>query len=513
MFSMQHQIRNGSASVDNSVDGIEASPAETPEKQTTSWSTAVHSLLDQPPATFPQHLMAWGIVFCIVFGSWAWFGKIEEIGKAKGKLVPQGEPYKVHPVELGKVTKLAVEEGETVKAGEVLFELDTELAKKEVERLEQLLSSHQDHLAQQQTSLERLQLEAQTRAAIAAAEVLAQRLAVTQAQNQITTNRQLLFQLRLERNAYQEKQARLQPITTIDQERIAQLKTEIAAHQERLQKLKLLEEEGAISQEFVFQGEQALRDTEQRLMQTKLQNLTSTEEQIFQAEQSLREVKSRISQSEGNLATALKEAEKLQAGLDQKQAEATRNKLETQQQINQLEMEITNLNAKIAETQNLLVSAGTRLKQRFLKAPVDGMILSMNLENVGEVVQAGQTIAEIAPQGAPLVLSALLPNREAGFVEEGMTVKVKLDAYPFQDYGIVSGTVISISSNTKVDQQLGAAYRVKVKLDRDHVSEDGERIKFKPGQTATADIVIRRRRIIDVLFDPFRQLHKDGINL
>ena len=79
-----------------------------PRAETSNWSSSLHSVLDQPPAALPQRLMLWGIVFCLLFGSWAWFGKLEEIGKANGELVPEGEPYKVHPIELGKVTKLAV---------------------------------------------------------------------------------------------------------------------------------------------------------------------------------------------------------------------------------------------------------------------------------------------------------------------------------------------------------------------------------------------------------------------
>lgn len=511
--SYREEFLHSQVSPEGSVDGVVASSAETPRAKTTYWSTSLQSLLDQPPAAFPQRVMVCGIVFCLIFGTWAWFGKLEEIGQAKGKLVPEGEPYKVHPVELAKVTELAVEEGDTVTAGQFLFELDTELSEKEVERLEQMLSSYQDQLSQQKTLLERLHAEAQSRAAIAAAEVLAQSLALAQAENKITTNRQLLIQLRLEQGAYQQRQTRFKPVSTIGQQRIAQLEAEITAHQERLQRLKPLEQEGAVSQEFIFQAEQAVRQSQQELTQIQLQNLTNTDEQVFQAEQSLREIDTRISQSQGDLSSAVKEAEQLEAGLAQKQAQEVRTKLETQGQIKQLEMEITQLKAKIAETKNLLVSARTRLEQRLLKAPVDGTILSLNLQHVGEVVQPGQTIAEIAPQGEPLILSALLPNKEAGFVKEGMAVKVKLDAYPFQDYGIISGTVTSISPDTKSDQELGAVYQVRVNLDRDYITEEGQKIKFKAGQTATADIVIRRRRIIDVLLDPFRQLHKNGINL
>ncbi|MBW4647666.1 MAG: HlyD family efflux transporter periplasmic adaptor subunit [Kastovskya adunca ATA6-11-RM4] len=490
-----------------------ALPVPETSTATTQWSSSVQTLLDQPPATLPFRLIVGGMIFSVAFGAWAWFGQIEDVGKAQGQLVPQGKTYKVHPIEAGKVTAVAVKEGETVRQGQVLAELDTELAQKEVDRLQQLLSAYQTELGQKQSLLEQMGLSAQTRTAIASADLGAQRSAIAQAREKAATTRRLLAQLGTESTAYQERRTRLKPLTSTLQERLQQLRTEEAAHQQRLERLKTLGKEGAISQEYIFQAEQALRDTQQRITQSQLQEETSTNEQLFQAEQSLRDRTSAITTSEGELASALEEVERSQSEFARKQAEGRNIKNEAEEQIQQLKVEITQLEAKIAETKNLLVSAQAKLQQRFLYAPVDGVVLSLNLQNTGEVVQPGQTLAEIAPQKVPLVLSAVLPNQEAGFVEKGMSVQVKFDAYPYQDYGIIPGKVVSISSDAKADERLGAVYRVEVALDRNYVTAQQEKIFFKAGQTATADIIIRRRRIADVLFDPLKQLQKGGINL
>ena len=129
-------------------------PPKTAGVNTSRWSPSLHRLLDQPPATLPQRVIMGGMVFCIAFGTWAWFGQIEEVGKAQGKLVPEGETYKIEPIDLGKVSHIALKEGEAVKAGQVLVELDTELAEKEVERLEQMLAAYQIELGQKQVLLE-----------------------------------------------------------------------------------------------------------------------------------------------------------------------------------------------------------------------------------------------------------------------------------------------------------------------------------------------------------------------
>jgi HlyD family secretion protein len=110
------------------------------------------------------------------------------------------------------------------------------------------------------------------------------------------------------------------------------------------------------------------------------------------------------------------------------------------------------------------------------------------------------------------MLSAVLPNRDAGFVREGMDVQIKFDAFPYQDYGIVSGTVTSISPDTKVDEKLGAVYTVEIALESSSAIA-AQRMQLKAGQTASAEIITRQRRIIDIFLDPIKKLQQGGINL
>lgn len=477
------------------------------------WSTSVHTLLDQPPSILPQRIILGGTVFCLVFLAWAWFGQIEQVGTARGKLRPEGEAYKIQPVELGKVIGVAVKEGQEVKAGQVLVEIDPELANKEVERLEQMLEAYRTELSQKQDLLEKVTLETQTNAAIAAAATLAQREAIALEQQKVQTIRRLLAQQDIETEAYRQRQTQLNPISQVAQERLNQLQTQIKSHQERIKRIKPLVEKGAVSQEYLFQAEQELRQTQQQITQSRLQDFTNANEQVFQANQSLRELEARTTQQQGELASAVQEIERLQVELVQKQGEEQRIQLEAQQKIKQLELEIGEVKGNMADTKTLLASAQTKVKQNYLKAPVNGIVSSLGIERAGKVVQAGETVVEIAPQGSPLVLSAVLPNDKAGLVREGMPVQVKLDAYPYQDYGIIPGRVNFISADSKSDQQLGEVYQLEITLQKDYVTEDRHQIKLKAGQTATADIIIRRRRILDVVLDPIRQLKQDGIKM
>jgi hemolysin D len=477
------------------------------------WSNALQSLLDQPPASFPLQLMLGGFIFCGAFVAWGYFGTVDEVGQARGQLAPQGQVYKIHPVELGKVSQILIKEGQTVKKGEVLAELDRQIATTELTRLQQQLTALKAELTQKQSLIERIHLEAQTQSAIAEAQIQAQQASIERVKSQIVSNQRLLNQLNFEAKVTQERVESLQPLKAETQTLIEKLQEGELAAQQRLERLKPLLESGAISKDLVFQAEQNLRDQQRAIVQAQLSEKNSTQEQIFQAEQSFRDRQRLITQSQGELKQSQVEIEQLNAELAQRKAEAKTIQVATQQKIQQTELEVTQLQAQIKDTQNLIAMAEAKLQERYLYSPVDGIVSSLNVFNQGEVIQPGQTVAEITPKNAPLILTASLPNDKAGFVKTGMSVKVKFDAYPYQNYGVFEGTVQSISPDTKIDQGVGPVYKLEIVLKKNYVLQQEQKIQLRPGQTASADIIIRRRRILDILLNPILQLQKNGIDL
>ena len=477
------------------------------------WSPSVQSLLEEPPSNLPLQLMLGGIVFCLSFGIWAWFGEIEKIGKAQGRLIPKGQTFKIESLDSAKVSQIAVKEGEEIEKGQLIAELDAEGEAREVERLANTLDASKVELEQKQNLLEKVKLESQTNKVLGESEIKSQKLAIDSASSTVQVVSRRLEQQQSELLAAISRRDKTQQLSGLDQEKISQIELEIDSLKQRLDRLKPLAEQGAISQEFVFQAERELRQAQQQLIDTKLQETGNSNGQIFQSEQLIRDMNARINDTEGELVLARKEYERSQTELEHKKAERYQIELGAQQKVQQIELEINQAKAKIAETKNLIASAEGNLKKRSLISPVAGTVLSFNVVNTGKVLQPGETVAEIAPRNAPLILSALLPDRDAGFVEEGMVAQVKLDAFSFQDYGTISGKVIDISADAKNDEKLGAVYEVKIELDQTYISEKGRKIVFKPGQTATADIVIRRQRIVDVLLDPIKKIQADGVNL
>jgi hemolysin D len=499
------------ASINNAADiqnGVQLQPAPT-----SNWSTSLQTVLDNPPASLPNQMILGGMLFCTVFGAWANFAHLDEVGKATGRLVPQGEPYKIHPVVSGKIAHVYVQEGQVIKAGQVIAEMDNQIAHQEIERLEQEHTALQTQLIQAQALVDKTRLEARMRIEVAQAEQQAQASAIAETQAKLAAKGQLISQLQNQQGANIQRHEQLEPLLAKSKELLKQRQSEVAAYQARVERLRPLLEEGAISRELIFEAEQAVRDRKAAITKSQLEETPLTRDRLFEAEQAEAQTARAITQSQGEIQQIATEVKRLQAELVQKQAEASTIQVQAQQKVQQMQMERTQLQAKIQEDQKRLEKAKAELKQLYLTAPVDGVVLSLNIHNSGEFVQPGQTIAQMASQNAPLILQAILPNREAGFVKVGKTAQIKFDAYPYQDYGIVTGKVISISPDAKPNEQLGAVYGVEIELDRNYVAANNQNIKFKPGQTANAEIIIRQRRIVDVLLDPIRQIQKGGINL
>jgi hemolysin D len=419
------------------------SPTVTP---VSPWSDSVQSVLDQPASSLPLKFALCGMTFFGVFLAWAWFGQVDEVAKAPGKIAPQDEAVQVQPVELGKVAQVAVKEGDTVQTGQVLLALESELDTQSVTHLQTVLMSQQSELNQTDVMMEKLRSQLETRSLIAKSDLQSHKATIDQ--NEKTA----------------ETQAAL----------IRELKADSKAQQDRVERLRPLVEEGALPRDRIFDMEQALRERSR----------------------SLTESSGKLKQSQGD-------RDRLAAELERKQPEAA---LTTQQEIEQIRLRQTEIRGKMRETQSQIAMAQTKKDQRYVYAPASGKITTLHLKHRGQVVQPGQSIAEIAPQGKALILSTLLPSHEAGFVKPGMTTQIKFDAFAYQDFGVVPGKVLSVSPDSKTLEKGGQVYRVDIAIDRPSIRANGQTIELKTGQTGTAEIITRRRRILDLFLDPIRQL-------
>jgi membrane fusion protein len=145
-----------------------------------------------------------------------------------------------------------------------------------------------------------------------------------------------------------------------------------------------------------------------------------------------------------------------------------------------------------------------------LRAPQDGVVSSV-LVKPGQPVSAGQIAIALVPKDSLLEAQLLVPSRAIGFVEPGYRVVLRYEAYPYQKFGLHSGSVKAVSRNAMTPQQVSnlsgrqateAMYRIDVTLDAQSIAAYGRQEALRPGMALEADILLDRRRLIEWIFEP-----------
>jgi membrane fusion protein, hemolysin D len=146
-----------------------------------------------------------------------------------------------------------------------------------------------------------------------------------------------------------------------------------------------------------------------------------------------------------------------------------------------------------------------------LVAPVDGTVQQLQVHTIGGVVPAAQPLMLIVPREHQLEVEAMVLNKDIGFVKEGQTAAIKVDAFPYTKYGLVPGRVIHISRDAINDEKKGLVYKVKVGLDEDSILVDGRDTKLGVGMAVNVDIKTGDRRVIEYVLSPLLQLHHESL--
>ena len=396
---------------------------------------------------------------------WAMLAKVDEVGTAVGKLEPKGRLVVLDSPVNGKITTIAVREGEQVEVNQPIMELDSAEVGAELQQQEQKLLGQQNQLNQ----LELLKNQ----------QVLSLRTLQQQNQAQKSEKEALI------------EQAKKAIETSQSAHQMAKIRYRAA--QEKVPRYQQAYNQGALSRDLLSEAQQQVEEHR---------------ESIKQAASEIAQARSRLVEQQRGL-DSLKQANNLAV-------------LKSQEEFNNTQTQITALEGDIAQTQSLIMGLEYQMQQRVIYSPIIGTIFQMPTKKPGAVVQMGQTVAQIAPQGSPLVLRGRMSSRESGFLSVGLPVKVKFDAYPFQDYGVVPGRLTWISPDSRPPQNDAVTtqsappqdfYEVEIELERDYVQNNERTVTLTPGQTAKAEVVIRQRRLADVLLAPFKGLRKGGIQM
>jgi hemolysin D len=231
----------------------------------------------------------------------------------------------------------------------------------------------------------------------------------------------------------------------------------------------------------------------------------------LEAENTYRVAQSKLTELDFRLSHEFAEAN---AQLETSGQQATSLKLQYDAAVREISSTEDKLRLQL-QTARLVSDAAARIrfenidKDNFLLilAPVSGVVTDVTSTQPGDKIQANAPLGGIAPKDARPVLKIEIAERDRAFLHEGMAVKMKFNAFPYQRYGVIKGTLAYISPATKPsgpDRQ--PVYEGRVTLDKDYYQVAENRYPLRYGMTASAEIVVRERRLIDLGLDPFRQL-------
>jgi HlyD family secretion protein len=441
-----------------------------PLRAPSRWHDPLRLIQDEAPSHIGR-IVLWSVcVLVFVMLLWAAFGELDIIASTEGKLVPQTLVKIVQPAEPGVVKQLLVDEGDSVKAGQVLARLDTTVASADKTGIA-------NDLAIQQMQVRRLEAELGDQPMLPKAGDNPERYA--QVQNQYTAHRKAFLDSRDQENsllskAEHEKRSALEILAKLEQTLPTYRKTADAYAQ--------LEKEGFIA------------------------GIAAAEKQRDAIEKSkdLDAQRSTVAALNATIAAQQKRISQLQSAYK-----------------SELEKELADVRAKIAQLQPSLDKSIYKEGLMELKAPQDGVIKDLATTTVGAVVQPGTVVLTLVPKGEQLFADVSIKNEDVGFVQVGQKAQIKLSAYPFQKYGMLTGKVVHLGADsnennkpapgpgTAADANAAAAastYKARVQLDQQVLNDPhGQKLQLTPGMQVVAEINQGKRTVLEYLLSPVQK--------
>ncbi|MGH8807703.1 MAG: HlyD family type I secretion periplasmic adaptor subunit [Noviherbaspirillum sp.] len=424
-------------------------------------------------------IVLWAVsVLVLALIVWAAFGQLDIIASAEGKLAPQTLVKIMQPAEAGVLKQLLAEEGDTVKAGQVLARLDPTLASADTAGIS-------SDLAIQKMQARRIDAELNDRPML--------------------------------------------PKVGDDPKLYAQVQSQHAAHRKAY--LDSIDQEKAL----LAKAEHERKSAAEIL--SKLEQTLPTYKRSAEAYAKL-EKDGFI----GNLAAAEKQREATEKtkDLDAQQSTvaalnatiaAQQKKISQLQSVykSELQKELADIQSRIAQLQPSLDKTLYKEGLMELRAPQDGIIKDLATTTQGAVVQPGTVVLTLVPKGEQLFADVNIKNEDVGFVQTGQSAQIKLAAYPFQKYGMLTGKVIHVSADAAEPTSINApsnrtnnanseipapgilTYKARVQLDEQTLrGPQGNRLQLTPGMQVVAEINQGKRTVLEYLLSPVQKAVKEA---
>lgn len=443
---------------------------------------AALSLQDTPVHPAPRRF-AWVIMALFAIALlWATLGKIDIVATAPGRIVVSERTKVVQPLERSVVKAVLVKDGDLVRAGQALVELDPTTAQADRVSAQDQIKANASEVwrARALGQLLRDVSRSGSAPAVQAQGTVNLLLASHPAAGLSEVDRQAAHtQLLVEWNDISARLAKLSAEASRRHAEIAtalelvgKLEATVPLAQGRETDFKKLVDQGFVS------GHATQDKTRERLELER--DLATQRARLAEAQAAL---------AESGHTRAAYIAEVLRTLSERETQGQLKTRLATQEQ----------------------TKATQREKLTTLTAPVAGLVQQLATHSVGGVVTEAQTLMVIVPDGASVTAEVTLDNKDIGFVSAGQSAEIKLETFPYTRYGTVSATVQRVTSDAVNDEKRGAIFPATLTFNTSHINVDGKLIRLSPGMNITAEIKTGQRRVIDYLLSPIQRAGNESL--
>ena len=385
----------------------------------------------------------WTLVSVAGFGIvWASFARIDETVQATGKLEPKGTTKDVKAPMGGVIQSILVKDGEVVHAGQVLLEMDTTAAQA---KLVALKSVRERVLADVQLSRGQLGLH-----------INRKQLSANQAGKLAALQSEYVSRVEAARSGVAQAKSNLDAT----QNQLNAKRDALRIREQILRDITPLAAQGAMARsQFLKEKQEVI------LLRGEVRSLADN---LTRSRDALQEAKFKLSNTEAM------------------------TRIDFSSKVEESEKQLAELSSQISD-------ANLTLKYQKIKSPVNGVVFDLKPTSPGYVVESEIPMLKIVPNDH-LVARIFVSNRDIGFVRPGQFVQVRVDAFPYNEFGELKGKVQSIGSDVLSPDQTYNFFRfpVTVELERSALRYKGRDLTLRSGMSINANVVLRQRPVIAI---------------
>ncbi len=442
---------------------VETTPSEPPTPPPVGVPTAVSADLLRPVPKGLNALMLSLVGLVAAFVIWSAFAIIEETTRGEGRVIPAGKIQVVQNLEGGIVRELLVREGKRVEAGDILLRIDPTQAGSN-------LGETRERILGLRALIVRLEAEVEGRELNFPDEVSEAIPGLVERQREHYEARQRELRSALSAFDLQEKQ-RAQEMLELGA-RIENQKRALQIAKDELAILAPLAERRAVSRSELLAADRRLNEAEGTL-------------------------------SAAELALPRVEAQRLEV-LDRRQERLSAFRSDSLQKLTSARVELSTLE----ETSR---GNADTLARTTVRAPATGIVKTVHVNTIGQVVKPGSDLVEIVPLNESLLIEARVRPSDIAFLSPGQPALVKLTAYDFSLYGGLEGRLEQIGADSITNEKGETYYMIKVRTGSSKLTHGGDNLPILPGMVAQVDVKTGSKTVMTYLTKPLTRMREDAL--